>query len=71
MLLCGECYDSLYAFKCKRFRNTRHTAIFGIPLDSSLWNALYNAHTKFHKHFMDDEHTETWGWDYLKSAFAY
>jgi hypothetical protein len=24
--------DSLYAFKCKRFRNTRHTVIFGISL---------------------------------------
>jgi hypothetical protein len=24
--------DSLYAFKCKRFRNTRHTATFAILL---------------------------------------
>jgi hypothetical protein len=24
--------DSLYAFKCKRFRNTRRTVTFGIPL---------------------------------------
>jgi hypothetical protein len=35
MLLCEECYEnvySLYAFECKRFRNTRHTATFGIPL---------------------------------------
>jgi hypothetical protein len=24
--------DSLYAFKCKRFRNTRHTVTFGIPV---------------------------------------
>jgi hypothetical protein len=36
MLLCGECYENkvlndgyLYAFKCKRFRNTRNTVIFG------------------------------------------
>jgi hypothetical protein len=26
---------SLYAFKWKRFRNTRHTVTFGIPLQSS------------------------------------
>jgi hypothetical protein len=46
MLLCDECYkkglhlkaykpwtiDSLYAFKYKRFRNTRHTVTFRIPL---------------------------------------
>jgi hypothetical protein len=24
--------DSLYAFKCKRFCNIRHTVTFGIPL---------------------------------------
>jgi hypothetical protein len=24
--------DSLYAFKCKRFHNIRHTVTFGIPL---------------------------------------
>jgi hypothetical protein len=29
MLLCCK-MDSLYAFKCKRFRDTRHTATFGI-----------------------------------------
>jgi hypothetical protein len=23
--------DSLYTFKCKGFRNTRHTVIFGLP----------------------------------------
>jgi hypothetical protein len=27
--------NSLYAFKCKRFRNTRHTVTFGISLQSS------------------------------------
>jgi hypothetical protein len=42
MLLCGECCVvlivqhlerwSLYTFKCKRFRNTRHAVILGIPL---------------------------------------
>jgi hypothetical protein len=26
--------DSVYVFKCKRFRNTRHTVTFGIPLYS-------------------------------------
>jgi hypothetical protein len=40
MLLCGECYterwrcwtiDSLYASKCKCFRNIHHTVTFGIP----------------------------------------
>jgi hypothetical protein len=31
---CSRCsaMDSLYAFKYKRFRNTRHTATFGIQL---------------------------------------
>jgi hypothetical protein len=37
MLLYGECstpwnMDSLYAFKCKRFRDTRKSATFEIPL---------------------------------------
>jgi hypothetical protein len=32
--------DSLYAFKCKHFRNTSHTVTFGIPLWSSFWNTL-------------------------------
>jgi hypothetical protein len=51
MLLYGECYknvytymctnypsfkmDSLYNFKYKRLRNTRHIVTFGIPLQSS------------------------------------
>jgi hypothetical protein len=35
--------DSLYAFKCKRFRNTRHTVTFGIPLQSSFWNTLQSS----------------------------
>jgi hypothetical protein len=30
-----------YGFKCKRFRNTRHTVTFEIPLQSSFWNALH------------------------------
>jgi hypothetical protein len=34
--------NNLYAFKRKRFRNTRHTA-FRIPLRSSFWNSLYLA----------------------------
>jgi hypothetical protein len=29
--------DNLYAFKCKRFRNTRHTVTFGIPLYFALF----------------------------------
>jgi hypothetical protein len=33
--------DSLYTFECKRFRNTRHAAKFGIQLRSSFWNTLY------------------------------
>jgi hypothetical protein len=54
MLLCGECYEnvyrayklpimmnSLYAFKCKRFRNTCHTVQFGMQLQSSFLNTLY------------------------------
>jgi hypothetical protein len=32
---------SLYALKCKRFRNTRHTLTFGIPLQRSFWNTLH------------------------------
>jgi hypothetical protein len=33
--------DSLYAFWCKRFRNTRHTVTYGIPLQSSFLNTLH------------------------------
>jgi hypothetical protein len=33
--------DCLHAFKCKRFRNTRHTVTFGILLYSSFLNTLY------------------------------
>jgi hypothetical protein len=33
--------DSLYAIKCKCFRNTRHNVAFGIPLQSSFWNTLH------------------------------
>jgi hypothetical protein len=33
--------DSLYAFKCKRFRNTRHKVTFEIPLQSSFLNTLH------------------------------
>jgi hypothetical protein len=32
---------SVYAFKCKRFRNTRHTVTFVIPLCSSFLNTLH------------------------------
>jgi hypothetical protein len=34
-------FDGLYAFKCKRFRNTRQTVTIGIALQSSFWNTLY------------------------------
>jgi hypothetical protein len=33
--------DSLYAFKCKRFRSTLHTGSFGTPLQISFWNTLH------------------------------
>jgi hypothetical protein len=35
--------NSLYALKCKCFRNTRHTVTFRIPWYSSFWNTLYNS----------------------------
>jgi hypothetical protein len=33
--------DSLYVFKCKRFRNTRPTVTFGLPLWRAFWNTLH------------------------------
>jgi hypothetical protein len=45
--------DSLYAFKCKPFRNTRHTVTFGIALPSSFLNTLYN-HKLYKLAWVDD-----------------
>jgi hypothetical protein len=40
---CSRCWtvDSLYTFKCKRFRNSGHAATFGIPFWSFFWKIFH------------------------------
>jgi hypothetical protein len=49
--------DSLHAFKCKCFPNSRHTVTFGIRLSSSFWKTL---HSQWKSHSTETSPDRTW-----------
>jgi hypothetical protein len=50
--------DSLYAFKCKCFRNTRHTVTFGIPVSRGTCHVDFRGLRTNICHFTSGTHIE-------------